>query len=155
MKVSYGRHSGELPDWISAKRDNGFAPRRTLRLSLKVGQSMPEGLTEDRVHEDFARWGELECVKRNPEEKEIWVNFLDITNATRAQKEVGKDTEYAAMSCDFREDPCESESLGKDTKAPSKMSVRSLGEWRLVPKPEPPKPTPVYDDSDDCCCRIM
>ena len=113
---------------------------------------------KERVDEDFARFGEVEIVKQNPEnEKEFLINFMDITNAMRAQAEVSKDTEYASMTCDFREDPCEGSVGPGQPEAPTAVTVKSLVEWGFVPKPPPskPKPAPVFYEKEDSCRVIL
>lgn len=155
MKIGYADHSGDLPDWIPSKRINGFSPRRTLKLCPEVtGEALSDWVNPDRLHEDFSQYGALEDVRQIPDnDMEFGINFLDVTKAMAAQAGMSKDKEYETVKVDFRMDPCEMDLLPGLPKAPSKISIHTLGEWRFVPKPPPP--APPASARDDSCCVIF
>ncbi|KAI9675309.1 MAG: hypothetical protein M1817_001212 [Caeruleum heppii] len=99
LKIGWGKHSGALPPAI-ALAVSGGASR-----NVYIG-NLDESWTEERLHQDFSEYGEIEYVNALREKSCAFVNFTNIANAIKAIEAVRAREEYRRFKINFGKDRC-------------------------------------------------
>jgi RNA recognition motif-containing protein len=68
--------------------------------------SIDETITEDRLRNDFSRYGSVETVNIIRDKNIAFVNFTCIANAVRAVNEARQDAEYSRFKINYGKDRC-------------------------------------------------
>lgn len=100
LKVGWGKTSASIPTNLASAISHGAT--RTIYLG-----NLPDGVEKERLAQDFAIYGPVECVSVSPEKRCAFVSFDNICDAAKAVTAIRSAPSWAAFKVNFSKDKCD------------------------------------------------
>nr|CAG8519366.1 14369_t:CDS:10 [Entrophospora candida] len=113
LKAAWGDNPGPLPKDIEYEVKNRHASR-----NIYIGK-LGEGVTEEKLYNDFKKYGEIESTNLVKEKSCGFVNFMSISSAIRAMKLIKGNDDYKDCYINYGKDRCGDCSDAKNRKLKS------------------------------------
>lgn len=101
IKVGWGKHSGPLSNALSLAVSNGASR------NIYIGNISNYGyFSQDKLRDDFSKFGEIEQINFLEEKHCAFINFINIANSIKAIDGIKSFDDYKTLKINFGKDRC-------------------------------------------------